>query len=137
MKNWKAILGVLLVFILGILAGGLLVHRAYQKKIQAVITGRQPVVAAEVLVRRMNFELRLTPEQRVQVIGIVRDTQRQLRETRQQVEPQVRANFQQMEQRISEVLTPEQQARFAKLMAERKARWPLFAPAQPPPGKQP
>jgi len=137
MKNWKAILGVLLVFVLGVLAGGLLVHRVYQKKIQAVIAGRQPAVAPELLVRRMNFELRLTPEQRVQVIGIIRDTQRQLRETRQQVEPQVRANFQQMEQRINEVLTPEQQARFAKLMAERKARWRLFEPPQAPPGKQP
>lgn len=132
MKNWKSILGVLLVFVLGALAGGLLVHRLHQKKIQAVIAGRQPVVAPELLVRRMNWELKLTPAQRSQVIAIVRDTQRQLRETRQQVDPQVRATFQQMEQRIGEVLTPEQRERFAKLMAERKARWPLLAPAAGP-----
>jgi hypothetical protein len=133
MKNWKAIVGVVLVFVLGALAGALVVHRVYQRKLRAIVAGRQPLVAPEWIVRRMSWELGLTPAQRLEVLAIVRDTQRQLRETRVQVDPQSRVAFQQLEQRLNGVLTPEQQATFAKLVAERKARWPLLqAPPSPP-----
>lgn len=130
MKNWKAIVGVIAVFLLGALAGAIVMHRLYQRRLQQFVHGSP--AATEFLVRRMNWELNLTPAQRVQVAAIVRDSQRQFRAARFQIAPQLRAAWQDTERRLRDVLTPEQRAKFDKLLAERKARFPLFAPPPPP-----
>ena len=137
MKNWKAILGVLAVFVLGTLAGALVTHRIYQRRIHTFFRGGP--AATEMIVRRMNGQLDLTPAQRVQVETIVRNSRQKLRETRQQIDPQMRALFQDMDQRIREILTPEQRAKFDKLTAERQAKWQHFRspPADRPPPSAP
>ena len=131
MKNLKAFLGVLAVFVLGTLAGALVTHRIYQRRIHAFLRGGP--AATEMIVRRMNWQLDLTPAQRAQVETIVRDSRQKLREARQQIDPQMRALFQDMDQRIREVLTPEQRVKFDKLMAERQAKWQHFRPPPAPP----
>ena len=133
MKNWKAILGVLGVFVLGALAGALVVHRVYQRRIHAFIRGGP--AATEMIVRRLNGQLDLPPDQRAQVETIVRESRQKLRETRQQIDPQVHAVFQDMDQRVRELLTSDQRVKFDKLVAERKAKWAQFhpPPAAPPP----
>lgn len=132
MKNWKVILGVVLVFVLGAGAGALVTHRVYQKRLQTFLRGGP--AATEMIVRRMSVELDLRPERRRQLAEIIRDTQRQLREARQQPDPQFRTILRDMEQRIRNILTPEQQTKFDALMAERKAKWQMLLP--PPPNRE-
>ncbi|MBM3858314.1 MAG: hypothetical protein FJ395_01540 [Verrucomicrobia bacterium] len=135
MKHWKAILGVLVVFVLGAIAGGLVTRGFYQKRIRALWRG-QMVVAPELIVREMGGQLNLTPEQRAQIAPIIDDTRQRLQQARAQSEPQVREAFQDMLRRIRETLTPEQQKRFDRLNAERRERWkkvfPRIAPASSP-----
>jgi Spy/CpxP family protein refolding chaperone len=123
MKNWKAILGVLAIFVLGIIAGGLITHRIYQKRIRAFLRG-QGAVPAELIVRQMSSQLNLTADQRAQVVPIINDTRQRIQRIRVQAEPQVREAFQETERRVRELLTPEQCAKFDKIVAEHKARWP-------------
>ena len=81
MKNWKAILGVTGVFVLGILAGGLLtlgiVHR---------VVSRGPEGWRQAIVRRLSWELRLNAEQRDQLRVIVADAQQEIKVVQKQVE---------------------------------------------------
>jgi len=58
MRNWKAILGVLAVFLLGVIAGGLATHGFYQKRIRAHWRG-QAAATPEVIARQMGGDLTL------------------------------------------------------------------------------
>ena len=127
MKNWKAILGVLAVFGLGTLTGALVMHRVDQRRLHAFLHGGPG--ATELIVRRMNRQLELTPDQRAQVATIIRDAHQKLRAARQPIDPQLRGVFEEMDQSIRAVLTPDQQVKFDKLVAERKAKWQMFRPS--------
>lgn len=126
MKNWKAIVGVVAVFLLGMVAGGIITHRIYQHRLRAFLRGGPAV--AEMITRRLNAELDLNRDQRAKVLEIVRDSQRQLRKERQKPQPEFRRVLQDTEQRIRAVLTPEQQAKYDKYLAERKAQWQSLGP---------
>jgi len=135
MKNWKAILGVLAVFLLGVIAGGLATHGFYQKRIRAHWRG-QAAATPEVIARQMGGQLKLTPEQRDQIATIIGDTRQRLQQARAQSEPQVREAFQDMTRRIRDTLTPEQRQQFDRLTTERREHWkkyfPRIAPASSP-----
>lgn len=123
MKNWKAILGVVGIFVLGILAGALITHRIYQKRIRAFVRG-QAVVPAGLIVRQLGGQLNLSADQRAKLLPIINDTRQRFQQIRSQAEPQVHETFQDTERRIRELLTPEQRIKFDKIVAEYKARWP-------------
>jgi len=123
MKNWKAILGVVGIFVLGASAGALVTHRVYQKRIRAYLRS-QAAMPSELIVRQMSSELNLTAEQRAQLLPIINDTRQRFQQIRAQAEPQVREAFQDTVQRIREILAPGQRAKFDKQIAEHKARWP-------------
>jgi Spy/CpxP family protein refolding chaperone len=127
MKNWKAILGVLAVFLLGVTAGGLATHGFYQKRIHAYQRG-QATATPEAIARQMGAQLKLTPEQRDQITAIIGDTRQRLQQARAQSEPQVRDAFQDMTRRVRDTLTPEQRQQFDRLTAERRERWKKYFP---------
>jgi Spy/CpxP family protein refolding chaperone len=129
MKNWKIILGITGVFLLGMVAGALVMYRIDQKRLKMFLRGGP--MANEMIVRRLGNELQLTADQRQQVLKIVQDTQFKLREARQKPDPKFRLILQDMEQRIRNILTPEQQAKYDVLMAERKAKWQMLLPPPP------
>jgi|SRR5579862_831754 len=120
MKNWKAILGVIAIFILGGLAGsittiGLVRHR--------LVSGHGPQMMADLIVRRLSWELRLDRDQRAQLRTIVTEGQEELRAIRKQIQPQVEEQLTRAEGKVRAILRPDQQEKFDKLIAERKARW--------------
>ncbi|MCX7886346.1 MAG: hypothetical protein N3B01_03685 [Verrucomicrobiae bacterium] len=122
MRHWKVILGVTAVFLLGALAGALLMHRIYQKRIRSYVRN-QAAVSSEWIVRQMSRQLKLTAEQREKLLPVINDTRRRLNEIRVESEPKIRETFQDMERQIREILTPEQRDKFDKLSAEHKKRW--------------
>jgi hypothetical protein len=118
MKNWKAILGVVLVFALGMMAGGLLTARMIQRRAQKIARGG-PAAVEEIVVRRLGFRLRLDSAQREQVRQIIRQSQQDMRPVRQQGEEIVkRAGG-----KVREILRPDQREKFDRLLTEHRTRW--------------
>jgi Spy/CpxP family protein refolding chaperone len=121
MKRWKSILGVLLVFLLGALAGAAVVHRVDRYRIEAVLSGRGGATA-DLIVRRLSRSLDLDPAQRDQVRAIVTETHRDIVEIRKPVQAQVEAAIERSRARIRAILRPDQQEKFDRIQAERRKR---------------
>ena len=122
MKNWKTILAISAVFLLGMLAGGLLTARLVQRGWQRVARGG-PDAMRTVIVRRLSWQLRLDQPQQEQVRTIVQQAQGELKTVRQQVQPQVSEILDRAIGHVRTVLNPRQAEQFDRLVAERKARW--------------
>jgi uncharacterized protein YneF (UPF0154 family) len=116
MKNWKAILGVTLVFVLGIAAGSLGTLRFIRHNLQE---NPGPFMREQVF-RRMVWELDLNPAQRRQMRQIMADTQVQLRDVRQQVDPQMREILRGMDDKVRAILLETQRERYNELVRNRR-----------------
>ena len=115
-NRWQIRLAVLLIFIIGFVAGALTMN---------VYRGRHQAAAPEE--RRGRFErvmeqLNLTTEQREQVKAIFDDARAQLSEMRNESRPRLRAMREQTHERLRNVLTPAQWEQFQKLTADFKER---------------
>ena len=122
MKNWKAILGVILVFLLGVTSGGLIVGARAAKRLHRVIHGESAFTPEEIALH-LKWRLGLDATQREQVLKIVEAGQAQIRAARKQCEPQVRAAIDDSISKTREVLRPAQAEKFDKMVAERRAKW--------------
>jgi Spy/CpxP family protein refolding chaperone len=126
MKSWKAIVGITAVFLLGVLAGGLLTAGIIRHRFRH---------RGDVIVRRLSSKLDLDETQREQLRVIVTDAEEQIRVLRQQVQPQVETVLTQAEAKVRLILTPDQIEKFNKIVAERHAKWRTDAPPPPPPSQ--
>jgi len=122
MKNWKAILAFVVVFILGMIAGGALTGVAAARRLHRVLHGR-PAFTAEQVTRRLTRQLRLDPGQRDQILRLVQAAQVQITDARQQCVPHVLAALDDFDAKARVLLRPDQVEKFDKLVAERKAKW--------------
>ena len=121
MKRWKSILGVLLIFLLGALAGAAVVHRVGRQSVEAVLSGRGGATV-DLVVRRLSRSLDLDPAQRDQVRAIATETHRDIVEIRKPVQAQLEAAFERSRVRVRAILRPEQQEKFDRIQAERRKR---------------
>jgi hypothetical protein len=121
MKRWKSILGVLLVFLLGALAGAAVVHRVDRQRVEAVLSGRGGATV-DLVVRRLSRSLDLDPVQQDQVRAIVTETRRDIVEIRKPVQGQVEAAIERSRARVRAILRSDQQEKFDRIQAERRKR---------------
>jgi Spy/CpxP family protein refolding chaperone len=121
MKRWKSILGVLLVFLLGALAGAAVVHRVDRQGAEGILSGRGGATA-DLIVRRLSRSLDLDPAQRDQVRAIVTETRREIIEIRKPVQAQVEATIERSRARVRAILRPDQQEKFDRIRSERRKR---------------
>ena len=121
MNRWKSILGVLLVFLLGALAGAAVVHRVDRQNVEAVLEGRGGATA-DLVVRRLTRSLDLDAAQMDQVRAIVTETRREIVEIRKPVHAQVMASIENSRARIRAILRPDQREKFDRIRAERRKR---------------
>ena len=128
MKNWKSILLLVLVFFAGIAVGVVGTRTAVRHFVQRAIA--QPGRLQGFIERDFARRLRLDETQRVKLHGILSDSRGQLREVRQQYQPQVALVISNANTQISAMLTPEQQSRFEKF---KEANGPLLRPLRPAP----
>jgi hypothetical protein len=120
MKNWKAVVGVMAIFVLGGLAGsittiGLVRHR--------LVHGHGSQMLENLIVRRLSWDLRLDRAQREQLRVIVTQGHEDMKVIRKQIQPQVEELLTRSEAKVRAMLRPDQVEKFDKLVAERKARW--------------
>lgn len=122
MKNWKAILGVVAVFLLGMAAGGLLTVGIIRRQIE-----RGSPAVARLVERRLAWKLRLDAAQREQLRVIIADAQAQMRAVRSQIRPQVEAILDDAVAKERATLRPDQQEKFDGLVAKSRTRWQRFS----------
>jgi hypothetical protein len=128
----RARLAVAGVFVLGFLAGAatLLVVRARVER--RLLDAPDPL--ARIVVYKLNRELRLTPAQRREVYRIMVGSRGEVLSLSADLLPRLLAVFDRTQARIRELLTPAQQEKFDRLVAERRrslARAAARAPARP------
>ena len=125
MNKWKAIAGVVLVFIVGGLAGAFGTMCICRHRGEWMMGGR-PHAYGEAVVRRLDRELKLSADQRRQVEVIVNDARTEIKELRKQAQPKIDTVFGRAVNRVRAILSPEQRVKFEKFVekkGERMKRW--------------
>lgn len=122
MKKWKVIVGIALVFLLGVAAGALVTHRVYQKRFREITSGGPPAVR-HFLVRVLTRQLRLTPAQQVGTDDAIHDAQKEFQVIRKEVEPRVEDILNRAKERIRQQLDVEQRAKFDQIVEQHRRRW--------------
>ena len=110
-NKWQVRAAALLIFLLGFTAGALALN-AYR----AWAHVRRPDQFAQMLER-----LHLSAEQRTQVQQIFGDTREQLQALRRESAPRVAEIRRKADERLQQVLTPEQWQRFQQMRDERRS----------------
>jgi hypothetical protein len=110
MKNWKSILLLLLVFFAGLVVGVVGTRIAVRHFVQRAIL--QPERVQLFVERDLSWKLGLDRSQRVKLHEILSDSRVQLREVRQQIQPQTALIFSNANTQIIAMLTPDQQVAY-------------------------
>ncbi len=123
MRQWKAICGILVVFVLGLLADALLAPRIFPHRPGLFYRGGGgPRAAEEAIVRRWSRDLDLDDGQRTQLRAIVRETREEIAPLRRSIRPGIEAILDRAHAKVRAILRPDQQRAFDDLLAKRKAR---------------
>ncbi len=119
MTTWRARLAVLAVFVAGFLCGGAAAN-LYRLRIENEIV-HSPDVMIQVVLYKMGRELELTDSQKMEVRQALLDARTEILHQTKDVLPQFKNIFEKTQGRIRAVLTPEQQEKFDRVIAERRA----------------
>jgi len=120
-KPWKVILATLVIFVAGMVTGGLATKRLQP---EPAATKAPPSLQRFDLLRRMEKRLDLSPPQQERIEQIVRESQERTKKAWEQVRPLIRDEFLRVQERIREELTPAQQMKFEKLLTESREHRP-------------
>ncbi|HXT64600.1 MAG TPA: periplasmic heavy metal sensor [Pyrinomonadaceae bacterium] len=112
-SKWQVRIATVAIFVLGFVAGMLALH-AYGRWAH-----RRP---PENRFEQMASRLQLNDDQKTKVQQIFSDTRQQLQGLRKESEPRVNDIRQQADQRMQQVLTPEQWQKFQQMRSEMRAR---------------
>ena len=118
MKPWKVILATLVIFVAGMVTGGLAVKHFQPLPATTAATKAPANLQRYDLLRRMEKRLDLTPAQQERIEQIVRESQERTKKAWEQVRPIIRDEFQRVQDRIRGELTPVQEQKFEKLLTE-------------------
>jgi Spy/CpxP family protein refolding chaperone len=124
-NRWRVILAAAVIFLAG--AGtGAIVTRTFAPKIVKRTHVSQPLPTGpdrrQEYIARLDRELQLTAEQRTQVEVILAASQKRMKELWEPMEPQVKEEYRRTRREISEILSPEQQARMKQWRKDRDDR---------------
>ena len=167
MNTWKVILATLVIFVAGVITGGLVISNsdkvarlprkavtAEMPKHTASATSSVPVLGRETRVLTPNFllkkdflsrldcELKLKAEQHERIEKIIGEGQERIKGLCQTIDPQVQEELAETRAKIREELTPAQQCLFAEIFKRKPAPATTNAPSSmsatnPPPTSKP
>ena len=121
--NWKAAIGVLLVFILGLIAGALITTAFFKHRATQLFQRGAPALV-EVLERRMTRNLGLTPDQKTRVHQYLMENLEERRKLQAPLQPAVQQLNRATVEKIAGVLRPDQAAKFRENLSELRQRFP-------------
>ena len=122
MKKTKIIVGILLVFALGLLIGAMGMRLYVKHRIDQFMGSGSPRRIIPRLMADLTRELDLTPSQRDQVEEIAADLSRELYELRIRLHPEIEKTIDTHMDKISTLLTPDQQSRLMKFREKMEQR---------------
>jgi hypothetical protein len=122
MRTFKRILGVLLIFIFGVVVGAALTRTGAVQKARETLLGG-PEAVMDVVVRRLDHELKLDDEQKRKLQGIVDDARIQLRQSHAKIRPEVEQTLHEAEERTRAILYPEQVKKFDEMVGNSREKW--------------
>ena len=131
MNTWKVILATVVIFVAGVVTGGLVVRRTAEipAPIRPHYAGAprlaSPYSAGGLrleFLRRAERELQLNPDQRERIDKLLQASQERTRKLMEPVAPELRAELEKTKDEFLEVLTPEQRARFEVLVKKQQQR---------------
>jgi hypothetical protein len=129
-SHWKAVIGVILIFVFGCFSGALCTSLFVGHKIKDLIE-KGPDSVAEIMERRLTRNLDLDPDQKQKVHECFQANLKQRKELQTQIQPQVRMLNRQTFQEISAILRPDQADRFHQNVEELRKRRKGFNPGGP------
>ena len=128
MNRWRVILAVVVIFLAGAGTGGALV-RTFAPKVKTEyrrthVSPPLPVgnERRQEYLAKLDRELQLNADQRVKIEEILAASQKRMKEIWEPMEPQVKEEYRRTRREISEVLTPEQQAKMKNMRKGRDDR---------------
>src|SRR5258707_10005894 len=107
MRTLKRILGVLLIFFFGCFVGGAVTSAGMMQKLRETLLGG-PEAVIDVVVKRLDHELKLDDEQKRKLQSIVDDARIKLRQSRGKIQPEVEESLREAEERTRAILYPSQ-----------------------------
>jgi hypothetical protein len=122
MKTLKRILGVLLIFFFGVFIGAAVTGAGAMQKLRETLMGG-PEAVMDVVVKRLDHELKLDEEQKRKLQGIVDDARIKLRQSHEEIRPQMEATLREAEERTRAILYPAQVKKFDDIIARSRAKW--------------
>jgi Spy/CpxP family protein refolding chaperone len=137
MTRWTVALYMALVFACGGVVGAF-AHRLYSVSgVSANMGQRNPEEFRKRFMADMKARLQLTDDQASKLSVIMDETRSRFRDARQKFEPEMQKIREDQRQRISELLSPAQQAEWQKIMDERQRRRDSKKGREGPPPFQP
>ena len=115
-SKWQVRVAVVVIFLLGF-AAGILAWNVYRGWARAAGPGR-----GEDRFEQMSARLQLNAEQKTKMQQALGDTREQLRTLRKESEPRVSEIRKQTDQRLQQILTPDQWQRFQQMRSEMRSR---------------
>jgi Spy/CpxP family protein refolding chaperone len=133
LTRWTIALYMALVFVCGGVVGAF-AHRLYTvSAVSANGTTRNPEEFRRRFLADMKTRLKLSDDQTAKMDGILEETRMQFRATRARIEPEMKKIREDQQQKISELLSPEQEAEWQKILAERQRNRQSKKRGGPPP----
>jgi excinuclease UvrABC ATPase subunit len=122
MRTFKRILGVLLIFVFGIVVGSALTTAGALQKAQETLLGG-PEAVMDVVVKRLDHKLKLDDEQKRKLQGIIDDARIQLRQSHAKIRPEVEQTLHEAEERTRAILYPAQVMIFDEMVSKSREKW--------------
>ena len=121
MKKLKPFVLLLLVFVAGVVVGVIGTRAAVRHVIKSVVAN--PDLVWTRIERALAADLKLNPEQRATVQQILAETHNQVRSLRTEYQPRFLPMIEKARADIAATLTPEQRAKFDKILKEKERLW--------------
>lgn len=115
MKKWKAIIGVVLVFVLGAAAGGLITLKMCRH-------GMWQRPSVEAVVHKMDRKLGLDPQQKTQIEAVMRDARQEMQSVREEAKPRIDKIMADTEDKVRAILRPDQRSKYEEMLRHWKEK---------------
>jgi hypothetical protein len=122
MNKLKLIVGVILVILVGALAGSLVTGIYYKHRLERFASDRASHHLRKVVMKRLTNKLDLTKEQRTEITKVVKESQRRIFSILRDYLPEIREINDQSFALMKEKLNPEQKVKLVKLHEKLKDR---------------
>jgi Spy/CpxP family protein refolding chaperone len=124
MVNWKVLLATVVIFGCGMITGAVLVNSSASSG-NSKIAGQEqksgvrtlPLQRVELL-RRMEKNLSLSPQQKERIEKMMRESQERTKPLWDQIAPQMSVEMQRLREEMRKELTPEQKTKFEELLVQ-------------------